>query len=199
VASGRFIALEGLDGAGTSTQADALAAVLRQRGSTVLQTREPSDGSIGRQTRDHLRADRDPPADPRVTALLFAADRLEHVQCEVAPALQRGETVICDRYVMSSWVYQALDCDPAWIRQINAQAPWPDVTVFLDVDVDVAVARVRSRAGVAEIYDREAVQRRLAAAYRALVDEALPGVVVVGGDAPIATVTERILAALSPR
>lgn len=191
----RFIVLEGLDGSGTTSQAMALTASLRARGHTVLQTREPSDGAIGRQTRELLRADRPAPADPHLVALLFAADRLAHVHDEIEPALARGEIVVCDRYVVSSWVYQSLDCDPAWVRAINARAPWPDVTVLLDVPVDVALERVRTRAGVQEIYDAEATQQRIAAAYHEVVAENHPGLVVVDGTGSIEDVAARVLAA----
>ena len=193
---GRFIVLEGLDGSGTTSQAAALATSLRQRGASVLETREPSDGAIGRQVRELLRADRSSPADPHTVALLFAADRLAHVRDEIGPALARGEIVVCDRYVISSWVYQSLDCDAAWVRAINARAPWPDLTILLDVPVDVALARVRARAGVREIYDADATQRRVAAAYDAVVAERHPQLVVVDGVGPIEDVSARVLAAV---
>jgi dTMP kinase len=195
---GRFIVLEGLDGSGTTSQADALATRLRAQGAVVLQTREPSDGAIGRQTRALLRADRTPPPDPHLVALLFAADRLAHVHDEIEPALARGEIVVCDRYVVSSWVYQSLACDPAWVRAINAFAPWPDLTVLLDVSVDVALARVRERAGVSEIYDGQATQRRVAAGYRDVLAEGHPDLVVVDGVGTIEEVAARVLAAVSP-
>jgi dTMP kinase len=189
---GRFIVLEGLDGSGTTSQAAALAASLEARGHAVHQTREPSDGVIGRQIRELLRADRSPRVDPHAIALLFAADRLAHVRDEIQPALERGEVVVCDRYVVSSWVYQSLECDAAWVRMINARAPWPDLTVMLDVPVDVAIARVHARAGVTEIYDTEATQRRVAAAYRQVATEGHPNVVVVDGTGTIDDVAARV-------
>src|SRR5204862_347715 len=125
---GRFIVLEGVDGAGTTTQTRALAAALAARGHIVTTTCQPSDGVIGKLVRSQLRATDDPP-DPRALALLFAADRLDHIHRVVEPALARGEVVISDRYVASSWIYQGLACDPQWVRTINAHAPWPDLTL----------------------------------------------------------------------
>ena len=132
MARGVFVALEGLDGSGTSTQAGALADALRWRGHTVHATHEPSNGSIGAMARTMLKR-RDDQVDPHLLAPLFAADRLEHHAREIAPALARGEVVLCDRYVMSSWVYQALDCDADWVERINTHAPWPDTTFVLTI------------------------------------------------------------------
>ena len=138
---GRFIALEGIDGSGTTTQSRDLAQLLAQRGHSILRTQEPSDGPIGREIRRRLASSSAPP-DPATVALLFAADRLDHVDSEIRPALEQGKIVLCDRYVMSSWVYQSLDCDPAWVREINRHAPWPDRTFLLEIAPEVALARV---------------------------------------------------------
>ncbi len=93
---GRFIALEGIDGSGTTSQRGALAAALRARGHTVLETYEPSDGSIGQLTRSRLATDARP-LDRRALALMFAADRLDHVANEIEPALDAGQVVLTDR------------------------------------------------------------------------------------------------------
>jgi dTMP kinase len=195
---GRFIALEGIDGSGTTTQRGALATALRARGHVVLETNEPSSGSIGRLARERL-AQGAIPIDRGALALLFAADRLDHVATEIEPALARGSLVITDRYVMSSWVYQALDCDPAWVRAINQRAPWPDLTFVLDVPADAAMRRVMARRDASgpalEIYETSPLQARLAAGYAALGDEGLPGVVRVDGTHSPASVTATLVAA----
>jgi dTMP kinase len=191
---GSFIALEGLDGSGTTTQAVRLAALLERAGLTVLRTQQPSRRSIGTAIRQHLHAV-DHPLDPHALALLFAADRLDHVAGEIEPALARGEVVICDRYVLSSWAYQGLDCDPAWVRSINARAPWPDLTVVLALPAETACARVAARAGKREIFDALATQRRVAAAYDAAILEGLPGVVAIDGSATPDLVTTALVRA----
>jgi dTMP kinase len=107
----RFIALEGIDGSGTTTQKARLAAALRDRGLDVLETFEPSEGPLGTMARGMLRGD--DPAAPDLLALVFAADRLEHLSRCIEPALAAGRTVICDRYVLSSLVYQSgVDPEP---------------------------------------------------------------------------------------
>lgn len=178
----RFIVLEGVDGSGTTLQSNALTAWLESQGHTVVRTHEPSKGAIGRTIREALRTDAEP-MDRRALALLFAADRLHHVQTVIEPALARREVVVCDRYLMSSWAYQALDCELNWVRAINHHAPWPDVTLFLDVPADVALARVRSRDGATpkEIFETDAQQQKVAAIYQQLLEEGLQEVQRIDG------------------
>lgn len=195
---GRFIALEGIDGSGTTSQRGALAAVLRDRGHAVLETCEPSSGSIGRLAREHL-ATRSG-LDRRALALLFAADRLDHVATRVEPALAAGSVVLTDRYLLSSWAYQSLDCDPGWVRSINAQAPWPDLTLWVDVPAREAMRRVAARkgerGGALEIFETLPLQQRLADAYAALArDPTLTDVVRIDGDRPMEAVTRELVAA----
>ncbi|HLL53606.1 MAG TPA: dTMP kinase, partial [Myxococcaceae bacterium] len=100
---GRFFVLEGLDGAGTTTQCERLASELRSRGFRVLVTREPSDGPVGTMIRQALTGrlgmpGGNGPLAPETLALLFAADRADHLHARVRPALERGEIVISDRY-----------------------------------------------------------------------------------------------------
>ncbi len=194
---GRFIVLEGIDGSGTTSQCRALAEALGARsGHTVVTTHEPSGGSIGRLVRERLAADSSP-LDPHAMALLFAADRVDHVRTEVEPALDAGHDVICDRYLMSSWTYQALSCPRDWVETINAAAPWPQLTLFLDVPVDVAQSRIAARAardGTAqEIYDRRELQTRVAEGYARLIAQGRPGVHRVDGTRPPEAVTAALV------
>lgn len=195
---GRFIALEGIDGSGTTTQRGALASALRARGHVVLETNEPSSGSIGRLARERL-AQGAASLDRGALALLFAADRLDHVATEIEPALAAGQVVITDRYVMSSWIYQSLDCDPAWVRSINQRAPWPDLTFVIDVPASEGMRRILARRGGAgpelEIYETTPLQERLAAGYSALAHEGLPHVERIDGTQPPDEVTARLVAA----
>ena len=197
----RFLVFEGIDGSGTTTQLAAVSQRLRERGHRVHVTREPSDGKIGKLTRELLAVIPGQPrtVDPTGLALLFAADRLEHLVREIEPALATGELVVCDRYVISSWIYQSLDCDPEWVRSINRHARWPDLTFVFDVSAELALGRVAARrAGTGEPIERFDVpetQRRLAAGYSAILDEHLPGLRRVDASAPIEAVTEAIVAA----
>lgn len=196
---GRFIALEGIDGSGTTSQRGALATALRARGHVVLETNEPSSGSIGRLARQRL-AQSATPLDRGALALLFAADRLDHVATEIEPALAAGHVVLTDRYLLSSWVYQSIDCDPAWVRTINARAPWPDLTFVLEVPAAEAMRRVAARRGEVgtelEIYETLPQQERMARAYAALArDPALARVYGVDGTRSREDVTAALLAA----
>lgn len=162
---GRLLVLEGIDGAGTTTQTERLASALRARGYEARTTREPSDGPVGRLLREML-SGAHAPVDAATLALLFAADRADHLQREIEPALARGEIVISDRYYHSSLAYQGKDEDRAWISALNERARAPDLTLILDVDPEIARAR-RARAGRSEeLYDDRAAQARVAEGYR---------------------------------
>lgn len=196
--SAHFIVLEGLDGAGTTTIARELIAALERSGIPSLATCQPSGGPIGRAIREHL-GRRDPRIDPNALALLFAADRLDHVATTIAPALAAGRTVVCDRYVMSSWAYQGGECDPAWVEQINARAPWPDLTLWLDVTAEQAHERVLRRAATTrtpeELYDALEFQRGVATRYDAMVRKGLPNLVRIDAGQPVDVVLRDALAA----
>lgn len=171
---GRFIVLEGIDGAGTTTQAEALSAALKRRGHKVLTTCEPSDGPIGSLIRQALKGrlglpGRRGPLASETLALLFAADRVDHLEAEVLPALRRGELVICDRYLLSSMAYQGASLPMAWVEQANARAVTPDLTLFIEVSVPTASRRRSLRGGEPELFDEDAKQRRIAKQYLAAI------------------------------
>ncbi|MGC4070319.1 MAG: dTMP kinase [Polyangiaceae bacterium] len=168
---GRFIVLEGTDGSGTTTQCRLLCRRLSEAGVVCVETREPTDGPVGRLLRAALEKRLDGGSlDWTTLALLFAADRTWHVDNEILPALQRGHWVVSDRYTLSSLIYQtatAPDPDAArgWIEQINARALVPDVTIVLDVPASVAESRRAIRGGPEELFDKQELQQRLARAY----------------------------------
>lgn len=198
--TGHFIVLEGIDGSGTTTQAGRVAAALRERGRTVVETHEPGSGPIGVEIRKLLKPEASPPAG--LLPLLFAADRLEHLANVVKPALERGEVVICDRYTLSSLVYQGLEHAPAWILEINTHAISPSLTFLLDLPAEVALERVNARGGLAERFDRLEVQQRLRAGYLRCVGDRWPDrtpmvdhVILAGG--PVESVTRAILSRLA--
>ncbi|BBE21637.1 hypothetical protein MN0502_05200 [Arthrobacter sp. MN05-02] len=149
---GLFLAFEGGDGAGKSTQAAMLCRALEDSGRTVVRTREPGGTVIGEKLRSLVLEHGHGEIDARTEALLFAASRAAHVQQVIVPALERGDVVVCDRYIDSSVAYQGAG------RGLGAQAVldvnlWatdglrPDLTVLLDVDP--AEGRSRRTAGAA--------------------------------------------------
>ena len=146
---GIFICIEGLDGCGKTTQAKLLVRRLKRKRSS-LYTAEPSKGDLGKFIKkSYLHADKRGAAE--VEALLFAADRIEHVNNEIIPALNQGRIVVSDRYVFSSLAYQgAAGLDLGWIETINKQAIGPDLAIFIDVEPATVVQRLKKKKSVME-------------------------------------------------
>ncbi len=160
-----FIVIESLDGAGGTTQARVLARRLRTAGRTVLRTSEPTNGAVGRLVRSALAGELE--LTPQTMALLFAADRHEHVYSgseSITVALEAGITVVSDRYIYSSLAYQSLECGWEFVRGLNADFPPPSDLVYIALDTKVCAERLAGRAQ-REIYEVMAIQRRVAAAY----------------------------------
>ncbi len=147
---GFFVCIEGLDGCGKTTQTRLLVERLRRRGYDTLRTAEPSKGKIGCFIRKcFLHGEKR--GSSVVEALLFAADRIEHVEKEVLPALEKGRHVISDRYVYSSLAYQgAMGLDLEWIRRLNKHAISPDLAIFIDVEPTTVIKRLKAKRSVME-------------------------------------------------
>jgi dTMP kinase len=200
---GRFIVFEGLDGAGTTTQAKLLAERLQKQGRTVYLAHQPSEGPVGLLTRQILAgrsatmlADGRPAVvDERVMALLFAADRLDHLGSQIEPRLLRGEDVILDRYTLSSLAYQGASISHEFIQAANRFARRPDLTLLLYVPAAVALERVRSRGAKLERYETANQLQAIEREYNRLVGT-LASVVSIDGTRPIPEVTELCFAAL---
>ncbi len=200
---GLFIVFEGIDGAGTTTQARLLSRWLERRGRTVHATAEPTKGPLGVLLRDALAgrvgARVGGPLPPQSIALLFAADRFEHLVSEIHPALRRGEVVVCDRYVLSSVAYQGLENDPRWILELNAKTTTPDLVLFVDVSAEVAAARRARRGSAPDLYEVDALQVRIADAYRrAVSDRPDERIVRIDGTPNIRAVQRAVRAAVGP-
>lgn len=149
---GLFLAFEGGDGAGKSTQAALLCRALEDSGRTVVRTREPGGTPIGEELRSLVLEHGHGDIDPRTEALMFAASRAAHVHQVIVPALERGDVVVCDRYIDSSVAYQGAGrgLGPQAVLDVNLWATdglRPDLTVLLDVDP--AEGRTRRTAGAA--------------------------------------------------
>ncbi|MGB8299004.1 MAG: dTMP kinase [Polyangia bacterium] len=181
---GRLIVLEGIDGSGTTSQTERLVAHLRQQGRTAVSTREPSDGPIGRLLREVLLGQHRMPGgdsvDGRTMALLFAADRLDHLQREVEPLLAEGFDVVSDRYLLSSLAYQAEEADREWVALLARGVRPPDLTILLDIPVAVAAQRRRLAGRPEERYDADSYLDRVADNYRRLARDAAATVILDG-------------------
>lgn len=206
---GVFVVVEGIDGSGSTTHSRLLSKALENRGHDVVLTCEPTRGPIGGMIRQVLQKRLFAPDDagPRAfswstMALLFAADRLDHLDSRVIPALRDGKVVISDRYDISSLAYQSVTSADetralAWIRELNRLALRPDVTVVLDVDADVAAERRGARGTREELFEEHSIQERLATVY-AHAEQLVPGdrVVHVPADGPLEETGARVLAAV---
>jgi len=179
---GKFINIEGLDGCGKSTQVKLLARWLRSRGYDVLMTEEPTNGPIGKTLKRVLGGKLKVPV--AVEALLFAADRLQHVERVIGPAVSLGKIVITDRYTPSSLAYQSARGVPVeWMRRINEMAPEPDLTILIDIPAEVSSARI-NRSRRPDEFERDLkLQRRVRQAYLDIVK--LYRMKVIDGNRPI--------------
>ncbi len=185
---GAFICIEGLDGCGKTTQAKLLVKKL-QKSHNVVYTAEPSRGKIGTFIRkSYLYGERR--LSSVVEALLFAADRLEHVESEILPALNQGELVISDRYVYSSLAYQgAAGLSLEWIEKINEQALRPDFAIFIDVDPETVMHRLKPRKSVMENLE---TQRKVREIYLKSVEKG--DLARINGDKPKNEVAQELYA-----
>ena len=165
---GFFICVEGLDGCGKTTQTKLLVRKLRKMGWDAVYTAEPSRGKIGQFIKKYcLHGEKR--TFPIVEALLFVADRFEHVEREVIPALNEGKVVVSDRYVYSSLAYQgATGLDLKWIEMINEHAIRPDLAIFVDVEPEAVIKRLKPKKSVMENLE---TQRKVREVYVKFVEK----------------------------
>ncbi len=185
---GMLICIEGIDASGKTTQAKLLVKNLNERGYEAVYTSEPTKGFFGQILRQKiLYGNERVPA--VVEALLFALDRLEHVEKEIKPALEKEKIVVSDRYLYSSIAYQgAAGLDPAWIEEINRWAIKPDLAIYLDVPAEVVIKRLKRKRSVMETLEN---QRRVRNVYLRLVKEGM--LLLVDGNRPIEEIEREIL------
>ncbi|WP_291048049.1 dTMP kinase [Herbiconiux sp.] len=196
--TGLFVTLEGGDGSGKSTQAALLEDWLTASGRTVVRTREPGGTDFGTEVREIVLHSRGH-ITPRAEALLYAADRAQHIATKVRPALERDEVVIQDRYLDSSVAYQGAGrvLDGVEIRNLSlwaAEGLLPDLTVLLDLDEDAARARLDS---ANKRFDRLEAEksdfhRRVREAFLALAAAEPARFLVVDASRPVAEIASAI-------
>jgi len=200
-ARGRFITLEGPEGSGKTTAARHLAEWLRERGIRTVLTQEPGGTPLGEEVKRivlHMRGMSDT-LEPRADALLFAAGRAQHTGRVIRPALERGEWVVCSRYIDSSMAYQGAgygnDLDE--LRSLQAFATGglrPDLTILLDVPVEVGLERTRRRKEWNRFEDTEEVAffERVRAAYLGFAEAEPDRFRIVDGSGSVADSDEAI-------
>jgi dTMP kinase len=147
---GAFICIEGLDASGKTTQSKLLVKNLRKKGFNAVYTTEPSEGRIGRLIRRHVLLGENR-LSAALEALLFSADRIDHLEREIMPALKDKKIVVSDRYLYSSIAYQgAAGLDVKWIEEVNRWALKPDLTIYLDVPPEVVLKRLKRKKSIME-------------------------------------------------
>jgi dTMP kinase len=195
--AGVFIALEGGEGAGKSTQSAAVAAYLTGRGHEVVMTREPGGTAAAEAIRAVLLDPANTGLDDRAEALLFAAARADHVARVIRPALDRGAVVVTDRFVDSSIAYQGIGRDLGRDRVADLSV-WatggllPDLTVVLDIDPAIGLSRV-DRPDRLEAEPLE-WHRRVRQAFVDLAARAPDRYLVVAADQPVEAIAARVAA-----
>lgn len=201
---GRFITLEGLEGAGKTSRAGELKAFLERHGKRVLLTREPGGTALGERLRELLLAPTADPMAPLTELLLMFAARSEHVTQLILPALAAGQWVLCDRYVDASYAYQGggRGLGEAPVAALEALLPArarPDLTLLLDLPVEVGLARAKGR-GPADRFEQEtlAFHQRVRDAYLARAQRQPQRYRIIDASADPGTVRRAIEAAVEP-
>lgn len=195
---GRFIVLEGLDGAGKTTHIELLRKNLNEDGRSVYATAEPTSSATGGLIRDALAGLHTRSASE--LAALFLCDRIQHnvnPKNGIMGFLQAGTDVICDRYYYSSLAYQGIDSDIGWVAHMNLDCPdicHPDACIFLDLSVEKCIERMSSERLTSEIYETEEiirrVKRRFADTFRMCNER--ENIFIVNADRPKETVSAEI-------
>ncbi len=169
-----FIAFEGIDGSGKSTQVRLLAEYLTQRGHKVYTTFEPTDSRIGVMIRDIFNHRME--GDQRVIAALFAADRLNHLLNNtdgILKKLSEGYTVITDRYYFSSYAYHSVYVDMDWVIQANSMSAdllRPDLNIYIDISPEVSMERLKKGRNSFEMYETLENQKMVYDKYKKAFD-----------------------------
>jgi dTMP kinase len=185
---GILVALEGIDGAGKTTQARELAAALSRANVPFVTTKEPTGGPWGVKIRSSAQTGRMPIQEELAA---FLADRREHIADLINPALEAGKVVIIDRYYPSTVAYQgARGLDPDELLRANAFAPKPDILLILDVAPQVGLARVRSRGDVADLFEKEDELARAREIFLRLAGD--PQTHVLDATQPLETITNTV-------
>lgn len=206
---GFFITFEGGEGAGKSTQITRLAEKLRERGRTVLVTREPGGSPGAEAVRHVLLSGAAEPFGPVMEAMLFAAARSDHVEQVIRPAVEKGTVVLCDRFLDSSRVYQGvssgLDASfMARLEEVAINGMMPDLTLILDIDPEEGLRRATARRGkeTADRYEKETLEihRQRREAYRQIARNEPDRCVVIDAGRSVAdveaSIAEAVFAAL---
>ncbi len=202
---GLFLAFEGIDGSGKSTQVKKLAAYLKAQGHKVFSTFEPTDSPIGKIIRSIFNHQMD--SDQRVIAALFVADRLQHVLDSSNGMLKMyndGYIVITDRYYLSSYVYHSIhDIDLDWIIEANSMSAdllKPDLNIFVDIEPEISMQRIINNRDNIEMYENLNNLKKVQKRYYEVIEKvkSQENIQVIEGNQPVEKIFEDVLKLVKP-
>jgi dTMP kinase len=193
-----FIAFEGIDGSGKSTQVKRLAERLESEGHKVYTTCEPTEGPIGRMIREIFSHRME--GDQRTIAALFVADRLEHLlnkQNGILKMMADGYTVITDRYYFSSYAYHSVHINMDWVIEANrlsAETLRPDLNIYIDISPEVSMSRIRKERNSVEMYETLENQKLVYSKYAEAFDKqkAFEKILKISGDQSVEKISDEI-------
>lgn len=202
--NGKFISIEGIEGAGKSTQMSFIQSYLEQQGKTVVVTREPGGTKLGEQIRTLLLTPREEGMSHDAELLLMFAARAEHIEQKIKPALDRGDWVLCDRFVDATFAYQGggrgID-----VKRIESIADWTlkdihtDLTLLFDLPVEVGQARVLERNADKDRFEQEksAFFEKIRQCYLNRADKEPERLKVIDASQDLEHVQQQVIAALT--
>jgi len=193
-----FIAFEGLDGSGSSTQSRLLSEKLEANGHATLLTKEPTgDSPIGKMIREILQHKWD--CSPEGLQLLFSADRAEHLKNQIEPALKSGQIVITDRYFFSTIAYGALAVDDVgWLKSLSKHFRVPDITFLFRLDPETCIERIQGRGSEFELFEKTEKLEKIWENYAKIADD-YPHFHLIDASKSIEEISEEIWALISEK
>ena len=185
-----FIAFEGLDGSGSSTQSRLLAERLEKNGKPALLTKEPTtDSHIGKLIREILQHKWS--VSPEGLQLLFSADRAEHLKNEIEPALEGGQVVITDRYLFSTLAYGGINTDMEWLKNLSKNFRLPDITFLFKLDPEICIERIAGRGSSFELFEKTDKLAKIWENYEKIAKD-FPNIKIIDATKTIERISEEI-------
>lgn len=188
---GKFIAFEGLDGAGSSTQCALLVEHLNSIGIRAFAAKEPTNNIIGGLIRGVLTHEWDIPADG--LQLLYAADRSHHLKRYVIPTISAGDIIVTDRYLFSSIAFGSLNLSPEWLKNIYSNFLLPDITYFIDTSPKVCIKRIMSSRNNIELFEEEEKLNCAYDQYKDLAADPKNNFRIINGEQSVEEISDKVL------
>lgn len=191
MAKGKFIAFEGLDGSGSSTQVELLVKNLNKSGHAAFVTKEPTNNIVGGLLRGLLTKEWQTSSEG--FQLLFAADRAHHLKREILPAVEGGKIVVTDRYLFSTIAFGSIDLPREWLEQLNSRFPIPDITFLIKVAPKVCLLRIgkAARPGL-EFFEEQEKLEKTWQTYESLAKDPKNKIRIIDGERSVEVIEKEI-------